>query len=207
MWAAADASAQLLRWLPKGMSEVAGLGREVWGDCDGQNGDGHCSWPGQGGVWGPNRLKNVLGGNSWQRYSPLVHFAAMKPVELRCHDKERNEVKIYFLWRTNLLPSPGGKAKANFRVKDLRPETGIAQTGEYRLRGRLSGISALAQFRFNPRLDGSGSTFVVAFASRKKSCDPVDSLSFSLPPPRVLCFCFWFLLTIWFDPWTRWLYS
>ncbi len=131
--------------------EVRGIGREVWGDCDGKTVKAHAF--GKGRVyWG--REFNELAGDIGLK--PDFAFQSVGQLDLIYIHRQTKEADLYFVANQS---DAGGDALCTFRVTGRQPELWDPATGAIRAAARYvekDGCTTV-QVPFDPR----GSWFVV----------------------------------------------
>ncbi len=158
--AAGPAASPSLQDFPKCDAKVARLGREIWGDCDGQTVTAHALGKGRL-VWG-QPLETVLAG-----LSAAADFSANE--KLNWIHRHLAGAEIYFVANP---ASVAVETRCTFRVQGLRPELWNPETGEITPLACFEAIGAgiTLALRFEP----SDSTFVV-FRQSSQGFDPVVS--------------------------------
>ena len=149
-----------MRDFPQGDAQVAQLGLEIWGDCDGQTVTNHALGKGKM-VWG-QPLENLLAG-----MGAPPDFSAN--VKLNWIHRQVAGAEVYFVANPENVAA---ETRCAFRVNGLRPELWNAVTGE---------ITPLACYEATStgvtiplRLQPSESVFIV-FRASSKGFDPVVS--------------------------------
>ena len=168
--APSPAASPSLRDFPKGDTQVAKLGREIWGDCDGQTVTSHALGKGKI-VWGQS-LETLLAG-----MGAPPDFSAN--VKLNWIHRQVAGAEVYFVANPENVAA---ETRCAFRVNGLRPELWNAETGE---------ITPLAGYEVTPtgvtiplRLQPSESVFIV-FRASSKDFDPVVSFQRNGQPVSV----------------------